>query len=87
MNPDEERITDTFDGYCANMTTNPPEPVEDPKSFAAQGYDDRQTDGMDASDAHAIAAGNGADDGPGSPSDAERVTEGSRTDPPNPAAS
>ena len=68
------------------MTANPPEPVDNPESYAEQGYDDRQTDGMDAADAQAIASGDPRRDGPGRPSDAERVTEGSRTDPPNPAA-
>lgn len=68
------------------MTTNPPEPVEDPNSYAKGGYDDRQTDGMDATDASAIAHRDPRDDDPDDPSDAERVTEGSRTDPPHPAA-
>ncbi len=68
------------------MTSNPPEPVENPSSYAEGGYDDRQTDGMDAEDAEAIASRRPDDDGPSSLSDAERVTEGSRTDPPNPAS-
>jgi hypothetical protein len=65
------------------MTANPPEPVEDPTSYADGGYDDRQTDGMDATDAQAIATGDGNSDR--APSDEERVTQDSVTDPPNPA--
>lgn len=55
------------------MTTNPPEPVEDPSSYAEDGYDDRQPDGMDAQDARDIASRDPADDGPSYPSDADRV--------------
>ena len=68
------------------MSSNPPEPVENPSSYAEAGYDDRQTDGMDASDGQAIASRDPDDDGPTYPSDADRVTEGSRTHPPNPAS-
>lgn len=73
-------------GYIVQMTTTPPEPVDDPTSYADQGYDDRQTDGMDAHDAQAIASRRSDTDDPAGPSDAERVTEDSRTDPPTPAA-
>ncbi len=55
------------------MTTNPPEPVENPSSYAEHGYDDRQPDGMDADDAREIASRDPADDGPAPPSDADRV--------------
>jgi hypothetical protein len=65
------------------MTANPPEPVEDPTSYSESGYDDRQTDGMDATDAQAIATCDR--DRESATSDAERVTQDSVTDPPNPA--
>lgn len=55
------------------MTTNPPEPVDNPSSYAERGYDDRQADGMDAADGKAVASRNSADNGPGGPSDADRV--------------
>jgi hypothetical protein len=66
------------------MSATPPEPVEDPTSYADAGYDDRQTDGMDESDAAAITRRDSDDTE--APSDAERVTRGSVTDPDNPAA-
>jgi hypothetical protein len=68
------------------MTATPPEPVEDPTSYAEGGYDDRQTDGMDATDAEAIARRDAARNDPAAPLDAERVTQGSVTDPDTPAA-
>jgi hypothetical protein len=55
------------------MTTTPPEPVENPSSYAERGYDDRQADGMDDADGQAVASRDHADNGPGAPSDAERV--------------
>lgn len=55
------------------MSSNPPEPVENPSSFAEGGYDDRQVDGMDAADAEAIVKRGPRDPAPTEPSDAERV--------------
>ena len=55
------------------MTTNPPEPVENPSSYAEGGYDDRQPDGMDAADAQAIANRDPDEDEPNYPSDVDRV--------------
>jgi hypothetical protein len=55
------------------MTTTPPEPVDNPSSYAERGYDDRQADGMDAVDGQAVASREPAVDEPGAPSDADRV--------------
>lgn len=57
------------------MTSNPPEPVDNPNSYATGGYDDRQADGMDADDGRAIAERSPASDPVAGPSDAERVEE------------
>ncbi len=55
------------------MTVNPPEPVEDPNSYAEQGYDDRQAGGMDVADGRAVANRDRSDDEPAGLSDADRV--------------
>jgi hypothetical protein len=68
------------------MTTNPPEPAENPSSYAEHGYDDRQPDGMDAADARAVASRNPQDDDGDSISDVDRVEGDTRSQPPRPGS-